>query len=228
MQHRISCIIPAYNEGPRIGAVLQVVCAHPDLAEVIVVDDASTDATVAVVGTHPCARLVRQPRNMGKSAAIAAGIAAARHDYLMFLDADLIGLDAGALTALAAPVKDDQARATISLRGNAPALWRLIGLDYISGERVVTRDLLPAPAMLAALPRFGLEVAMNRVWIDAGARICVVPWPRVASPMKATKHGFWSGLRADLGMLRDIAQTIGLWRAGWQIWRLRGLATRLA
>lgn len=228
MQKRISCIIPAYNEAPRIGAVLQVVCAHPDLAEVIVVDDASTDGTADVVMTHPGAMLIRQPRNMGKSAAIACGIAAAQHECLMFLDADLIGLDGNALTALAAPVLNGTARAAISLRGNSPAPWRLIGLDYISGERVMTRDLLPPQAEIAALPRFGLEVAMNRVWVAAGARIDVVPWPRVASPMKAAKHGPWRGIWADIGMLCDIARTVGLWRAGWQIWRMRRMARQSA
>lgn len=228
MQKRISCIIPAYNEGPRIGAVLQVVCDHPTVAEVIVVDDRSTDDTVAQVQAYPAARLVRQKRNLGKSAAIARGVAEARHDYLMFLDADLLGLTADAITALAAPVLHDSACASISLRGNSPAPWRAIGLDYISGERVMHRNLLPAAAQLDSLPRFGLEVAMNRVWIEAGARVAIIRWPDVASPAKSSKQGLWAGLRADIGMLRDIMQTIGLLRAGAQIWRLRSLARQSA
>ena len=39
----ISCVIPAYNEGARIANVLKIVCVHPLISEVVVVNDASTD-----------------------------------------------------------------------------------------------------------------------------------------------------------------------------------------
>jgi cellulose synthase/poly-beta-1,6-N-acetylglucosamine synthase-like glycosyltransferase len=48
---RLSCIIPAYNEAARIGAVLDAVLGHPWIDEVIVVDDGSTDQTARVWGS---------------------------------------------------------------------------------------------------------------------------------------------------------------------------------
>src|SRR5579862_6410747 len=89
---RITCIICALNEGPRIGAVLDVAAAHPRVAEVLVVDDGSTDDTAQVVARYPGVRLLAHARNLGKSKAIATGVAAASHDLLMLLDADLKGL----------------------------------------------------------------------------------------------------------------------------------------
>ena len=74
---RISCIIPAWNEATRIGAVLSVALDHPMIDEVIVVDDASTDDTASVVGAFPAARLIRQPMNAGTTRAVATGVAAA-------------------------------------------------------------------------------------------------------------------------------------------------------
>jgi len=220
---RVSCILPAYNEAPRIAAVLACVRGHPLIDEVIVVDDGSTDGTAALVPADSDVRLIVLQRNGGKSAAIAAGVRTARHDLLMFLDSDLLGLRAEHLTSLIEPVRACTADATISLRGNAPLPWRMIGLDYISGERVVHRHLLPSPQTMESLPRFGLEVAMNARWIAARARIAVVAWPMVESPLKQVKHGVVAGLRADAGMLADIFATVRPHRAAlqiWQMWRL--------
>jgi len=225
----ISCIIPAYNEAPRIAAVLQTVLAHRQIFEVIVVDDGSSDDTALIAEshqrTHSHLHVIRQSRNGGKTAAVAAGIAASTGSHVMLLDSDLLGLGAGDLGALIAPVASGAADVSISLRRNAPRLWRMIGLDYISGERVLARDLLAARLdQLHALPRFGLEVFMNRLWIAQSARIAVVAWPDVDSPMKHTKLGNWrKGLAADAKMMRDIFRTISPAQSLRQILTMRRL-----
>lgn len=206
----ISCIIPAYNEGPRIAAVARIAARHPQLAEVIVVDDGSSDDTAAIAGAIDGLRLLRQPRNGGKTAALARGLAEARGQHVLLLDADLTGLDQRHLSALIAPVAQGRAQAAISLRGNAPGLWRRIGLDYISGERVLLRALLlPHLDRLPDLPAFGFEVFVNALLIEARSPLAVVHWPEVASPLKHRKYGLWRGLRADAGMLADMLRTQG-------------------
>ncbi len=97
-----------------------------------------------------------------------------------------------------------------------------MGIDYISGERVLPVDLLAGKeARLAALPRFGFEVFLNRRLIETGARDAVVPWPEVASPSKASKQGPRAGLGADIGMMGDIFRTIGATECLSQIRALR-------
>lgn len=225
----LSCVVPAFNEGPRIGPVLDVALAASEIDEVIVVDDGSSDDTVAIVerlaAEHARLRLIVQPENGGKTRAVAAGIRAARGRHLMLLDSDLTGLTPAALTRLAAPVLTGRAGASISLRGNAPRSWQALGLDYISGERVMARALLTDELdTLDRLARFGLEVFMNRLWIDAGLDIAVVPWPEVASPMKREKRGgAVAGLRADIAMMRDIFATISPTAALGQIRAMRAL-----
>lgn len=220
----VSCIIPAFNEAPRIAAVLASVVGHPEIDEVIVVDDCSTDGTAEIVAAVEGVRLIRLEHNRGKTWAVSAGIEAAAHDTLMLIDSDLLGLGPEALSALIAPVREGRAEVSISLRGNAPGLWRLIGLDYISGERVLPRALVGSVEELRALPRFGLEVYLNRRLIAAGHRIAVVAWPEVASPWKAAKRGgVWAGVMADLKMLSDMFRTVPLHRALAQIVAMRRL-----
>jgi glycosyltransferase involved in cell wall biosynthesis len=224
----VSILVPAFNEGERIGRVLSVLAGHPDVGEIIVIDDCSRDDTArvaeAVAATTPGLRLIRQPVNGGKTRALATGLAAARGDLIGLIDADLEGLTRADITRLIAPVALGRAAMSISLRGNAPAPWRWIGLDYISGERVMPRALLePAMEGLDRLPRFGFEVHLNRMVLASRLPIAVVPWPEVKSPMKAKKHGLWTGIRGDVGMIRDMVQTVPATELMGQILGLRRL-----
>ncbi len=84
----VSTIIPVYNGQHYLAETLAsaLAQAHPR-HEIIVVDDGSTDGTAAIVRAHPTVRYLHQ-LNQGHGAAKNTGVAAARGDYLAFLDAD--------------------------------------------------------------------------------------------------------------------------------------------
>jgi succinoglycan biosynthesis protein ExoO len=87
----VSIIIAAFNAERHIGAALDSALAQTGVSiEVVVADDASTDATVAVVETidDPRVRLVRLERNGGPGAARNAAMQTARGDWFSVLDAD--------------------------------------------------------------------------------------------------------------------------------------------
>ncbi len=87
----ISVVIPAWNRAGSIGRAISGVLAqsHPNL-EVIVVDDASADATAATVEAiaDPRVRLVRHERNRGAAAARNTGVREARGRLVAFQDSD--------------------------------------------------------------------------------------------------------------------------------------------
>ena len=94
---KYSIVIPAFNESARIPAtlksVLECIRARGWEAEVLVVNDGSTDATVDVVRafarTAPEVRLIENPGNRGKGYSVRAGMLQARGDVALFTDADL-------------------------------------------------------------------------------------------------------------------------------------------
>src|SRR5437762_2947358 len=123
-----SIIIPAYNEGQRIAATLEKIIAYVSQqrwqAELIVVNDGSTDNTVEVVNSFksraPYLRLVENPGNRGKGYSVRNGMLHASGDILLFTDADL-----------SAPIYE------------AEKLFRAIedGADVAIGSRWLNREL---------------------------------------------------------------------------------------
>src|SRR5687767_14479217 len=84
---RISVILPAKNEAEGLQYTLPALRAQLPDAEIIVVDDGSTDATAAVAAEHGV-RVLSAPYSMGNGAAIKRGARAASGDILVFMDAD--------------------------------------------------------------------------------------------------------------------------------------------
>src|SRR6202161_2564487 len=92
-----SIVIPAYNEGQRLGETLERVLTYVRQqgwdAEVIVVNDGSRDNTAQIVRAfaekNPILRLVENPGNRGKGYSVRNGILNSRGDIVVFSDADL-------------------------------------------------------------------------------------------------------------------------------------------
>jgi dolichyl-phosphate beta-glucosyltransferase len=92
-----SIVIPAYNESARIRATLDRILAYIDErrwnAEILVVNDGSTDDTAQIVqlyaARHPALRLLENPGNRGKGYSVRNGMLHARGEIMLFSDADL-------------------------------------------------------------------------------------------------------------------------------------------
>ena len=89
----MSVVMPAFNEERHIAACLRRVLHAKSVMEIIVVDDASTDATAAEVeklmSGEPRLRLERHARNQGKGAALRRGFSLATGNVIIVQDADL-------------------------------------------------------------------------------------------------------------------------------------------
>lgn len=89
---RPSAVIVTYNSAQDIDACLRA-CASTDMglyAEIIVIDNASSDNTCAIVARHSGVRLIRNRTNKGFAAAVNYGIASTSSDYVLVLNPDVV------------------------------------------------------------------------------------------------------------------------------------------
>lgn len=139
---RLSIVMPAKNEAEGLRRVLPALRERLPEAELIVVDDGSTDETAAVAA-HNGARVLSAPYSMGNGAAIKRGARAASGEVIVFMDADgqhdpahipalLAKLEEGYDMAVGARDGSGQANAG---RGAANALYNRLA-SWMTGKRI--------------------------------------------------------------------------------------------
>ncbi|MBC7132134.1 MAG: glycosyltransferase [Roseovarius sp.] len=156
MQQPISVIIPARNEAATIGAVVATMRAMAHVAEVVVIDNASDDGTAEAARGAGAVVLHEARRGMGH--AVRRGVAAARHDWVMKVDADLGRFD----TALFARMAE----------ARAPGVGLVKGAWNDPRDDMPMTRLLVRPALRLMFPGLGhLRAPNTGIYLLDRARI---------------------------------------------------------
>lgn len=215
MDKPVTVLIPAYNEGPRIGAVLDVVCNYSCSKQIIVIDDGSHDNTAEVAGKFPVT-VLRHEQNMGKGAALQTGMDyAGRSPLWMFLDADLINLKEYHMDSLLNPLEQDPSLGmTVGMlagggKKNVDLAQRYFGI--LNGQRGLSDffvKLLPS----LNWARFGVEIFLSKY---AEMRCVPVAQPvleNITHYTKEEKYGFARGFPYRLQMYKECLYSLFFWR----------------
>ncbi|MFW6104462.1 MAG: glycosyltransferase family 2 protein [Candidatus Bipolaricaulota bacterium] len=205
----LSTIIPAYNEGKRIGSVLEALdnANHP--GELIVVDDGSTDDTPEIVNRNGAeTRLLQLQKNTGKANALARGVEEASNEILMFIDADLMGLKPHHVDKMASTYKEGNWDMVIGVfhkgRLNTDISQKIS--PHLSGQRVLSRNLWEKLDKSTA-EEFGVEMALTKLSLKENLSTTKVKLTGVTHVMKEEKRGFVEGMKSRLKMYGNIIKT---------------------
>jgi len=193
----LSVVVPAYNEAGTVEQAIRQLRNVPLALEVIAVDDGSSDDTGAILDVLErqglVQRVIHQPTNRGKGAAIRAALAAATGHVIVVHDADL-EYDPQELPHLLDPIRLGKADAVYGSRFQAGPrrvlyFWHALGnrfltllsnmltdlnlTDMETCYKMIRADLFKSLPLLSN--RFGFEVELTARLSQARARIWEIP-----------------------------------------------------
>jgi glycosyltransferase involved in cell wall biosynthesis len=192
---KLSIIIPVYNEASTIGEIInrvKKVKLPKTTKQIIVVNDGSTDQTKNKLKSIKDIQLVNLPNNIGKGAAIIAGLKLATGDFVLIQDADL-EYDPQDIPSLLEPIISHKAEVVYGSRFLGPhknmLFWHLMGNKFLSfmtnilfnttlSDMEVCYKLIPAKLLKSfnlKQKRFGFEPEVTAKILKTDIRIYEVP-----------------------------------------------------
>jgi glycosyltransferase involved in cell wall biosynthesis len=193
----VSVIMPVYNEAATVVEIARIVLEQPCVAELIIVDDASSDGTWAALqafATESRVKMFRHEFNQGKGAALRTGISRATAELVVIQDADL-EYDPTEYPVLIQPILVNRADVVFGSRFNGSGAHRVLYYWHSLGNKFLTTVSNMATNLnisdmetcykvfrreiIQAIPiqedRFGFEPEITAKVARAGVRIYEVP-----------------------------------------------------
>jgi len=193
---KVSAVIPAHNEQERIADVLDVVVGCSKLNEVIVVDDGSKDDTFKVAKRFPGVKVESLGSNKGKTQAMNRGVEVAKSPHILFLDADLKGLEESHIEKMIDKYQDCEMVIGIFHKGKWHTdLSQKIFSSHLSGQRILSEQTWNN-LNLNKVGEFGAEMALFKMNLS----VREVKLEGLTHVLKEEKMGFLNGLQARLKM----------------------------
>ncbi len=181
----ISVVVPAYNEEKKIGHVLRSLTNSMLINEIIVINDGSSDKTLSIIKNFKKIILINLKKNHGKSFAITKGIEKSKGDIIIFIDADLTGLNDSHIEKFINPLVIGKKDVVIGYPNYISADKLFLPL---SGERSYwKKDLLPHLKEIIN-KGYGLELFLNYVFRNK--RIKLFPLHGVKTALKYEKQTY--------------------------------------
>src|SRR3989339_173614 len=181
----ISVIVPAYNEEKKIGGVLKSLINSSLVDEIIIINDGSSDNTLSIVRKFKKIKLINLKKNHGKSYAIVKGIEKSIGDIVVFIDADLTGLNDSHLAKLTNPLILGKKEVVIGYPNDIKTGKLFLPL---SGERAYWKKNLTPYLREMSKKGYGLELYLN--YIFRNKKMQLFPLNGVKTTLKYEKQTY--------------------------------------
>jgi glycosyltransferase involved in cell wall biosynthesis len=194
----VDVVIPARNEAATVADVVAACRGCRYAREVIVVDDASDDAT-AELAAAAGAKVVRREEGGSKAHAMEAGVAESDADAILFCDGDVLGLTSEHLDDICRPFLDGHCEMSIGWFDYG--VWNPLVNRFAptTGERIIPRWVWDAVTP-AKRDGYTIEVMINEVIAEGRLRTCSRTMRGVSHRTKRDKLGRLDGTRATWHM----------------------------
>jgi glycosyltransferase involved in cell wall biosynthesis len=137
----LSVVIPVFNEENSIAQVVEQVASIPNLLEIVIVDDGSTDRTPELIadlcGKFPQVISARHAANAGKTAALGTGFALTRGEIVIVQDADL-EYDPSEIACVIGPILEGKADVVYGSRFLVRRAARVLYFSHFIANRLIT------------------------------------------------------------------------------------------
>ena len=136
------------------------------------------------------------------------GAKAAQSEYILFLDADLVGLRENHIKSMLAYLKDNYDMIVgVFDKGRKTTDWAQVVAPFLSGQRIVKKELLFKISNLH-ISRFGVEVALTKYAAQHKLKVKEVVLKELTHVMKEEKLGLFKGFAYRLKMYWEIAKNV--------------------
>jgi polyisoprenyl-phosphate glycosyltransferase len=216
--HKVSCILPSYNERDRIGAVLEVLTNSSLINELIVVNNGTDDSDLVIEPyKNKITHYLNFDHKLGKGGALREALKYVSHPTTFLIDADLVGLEERHIGALVLPVIRDETDMSVGIlyRWGDHAHFFRHKMLTISGQRAIKTKLLKKALAHPLAGEYGPEVCMNYYFYLHGLRRQKVTLFGPRDTPNFVKHGLWVGGQMFVGETVDVLRKYGelyLWR----------------
>ena len=233
----VSAIIPARNEESVIATCIESLARQPEISEIIVVDDQSTDGTAHVVrnliGKYPRLRLLQAGRLpdgwVGKNHALWTGVQQAKGDWLLFTDADAEHDPGSAARALQIAQEHEAALVSFSPEQVTEEWYEkaLIPYVYLRLAKFFSYDAVNDPKSKAAAANGQFLMIRPDVYNAIGGHASVagevLEDMAIAMRVKAAGHRIWFDSGKGIVRVRMYRSFEEMWQ-GWKknLYRLIG------
>lgn len=200
----IAAIIPAYNEEERIGKVIESAINCKLISNIIVVDDGSEDRTFEEASTYNV-KVIRIPENQGKGQALKTALLYCNAEIVIFLDADLIGLQAGHIESLIFPLINSDTEMSIGVFNSGRFLtsWAQKMTPSLSGQRAFKGYLIKDIIDLE-MKGYNAEMAITKLVREKDIRTEYVLLEGITQTIKEEKIGITKGMYCRMKMYKEI------------------------